>query len=156
MRLHEYLDPELVVIGLRTSGMEDTIAALVDHVARFGLLKDPEVVREAVVEREKSHTTSLGNGVALPHATVAAVGSPVIAVATAPEGVAFGPSEVDARPDRLIFLLLSPLDAAGTHIKLLARIVRLVRSEGFVRTLVAAESGEALIEAIEREDALHV
>lgn len=156
MRLREYLEPELMVIGLETIGVEDTITALVDRVGETGHVKDVPEVRKAVLERERSHTTSLGNGVALPHATVAGIDRPVILVATAPQGIRFGPADEDREPDRLFVLLLSPSTAAGRHIKILARIVRLVRSEAFVRKLITAESGEALIAEIEREDALHV
>lgn len=155
MRLSEYLEPELVVIGLDTAGMEDTVTALLDQLAGTGRVKDPEAARKALVDRERSHSTSLGNGVALPHATVSGVERAVILVATAPGGIAFGAGD-DREPDRLFFMLLSPLREAGTHIKLLARIVRLVRSEEFVENLIASESGDALIEEIEREDALHV
>lgn len=156
MRLTEFLEPELVVIGLSTSGVEDTIDALVDRLAETGHVDAADAVRDAVLGRERSHTTSLGNGVALPHATVEAVDRPLILVATAPDGIEFGPPVAGEGIDRLFFLLLSPVDAAGRHIKILARIVRLVRSRDFVQSLVGAESGDALIAEIEREDALHV
>ena len=156
MRLSEYLEPELVVVGTDTTGIEDTIQTLVGYLGETGHITNVDTARKAVLERERSHTTSLGNGVALPHATLGDVDRTLILVATAPEGVRFGPGGDDQEADRLFFLLLSPLHAAGTHIKILARIVRLVRSREFVRTLVAADSGVELVEAIEREDALHV
>lgn len=156
MRLSEYLQPELVLIGLESTGVEDTILAMVEHLGRTGRARDLDEVREAVLQRELTHTTSLGNGVALPHTTVTGVDRPCIVVATAPEGVEFGPAAAGKEPDRLFFLLLSPVDSAGKHIKILARIVRLVRSPEFVERLLEADSGEALIREIEREDALHV
>lgn len=156
MRLSEYLEPDLVLMGLNSTGVEDTIGALVDHLCEAGHARNVEMVRKAVIQRELSHTTSLGNGVALPHTTIPHVDRPVILVATAPEGIDFGPPDDDRPGDRLFFLLVSPTQQAGTHIKILARIVRLVRSREFVDRLLAAESPEALIEEIEREDALHV
>lgn len=156
MRLSEYLEPGLVVLDLRTTSAEQTIAVLVDHLAASERVEDPGAVRDALVEREESHTTALGNGVALPHTTVSGLDRPLLVVAVSPEGVPFGPGGDEATPVRLFFLLLSPLDQAGTHIKLLARIVRLVRNPEFVDALVSAETGAALVEAVEREDALHV
>jgi mannitol/fructose-specific phosphotransferase system IIA component (Ntr-type) len=156
MRLSEYLEPDLVVLDLECEGIEDTIGTLVDHVAAVGRIRDPDAVRTALLEREESHTTSLGNGVALPHTTLDGLSRPLLLVAVSPDGVAFGPRADEAPRDRLFFLLLSPLDQAGTHIKLLARIVRLVRSPDFVASLIEADSGPALVEEIEREDALHV
>lgn len=155
MRLSEYLQPRLVVIGLRTSGVEDTIRRLVGRLAEGGVIRDPDVVEKALIERESSHTTSLGNGVALPHATVPGLDHPVILIGVAPEGIPFGADE-DGEPDRLFFVLLSPLNQAGTHIKLLARIVRLVRRPGLIETLLSAGTGEEVVSAIERVDAQHV
>jgi mannitol/fructose-specific phosphotransferase system IIA component (Ntr-type) len=153
MRLSQFLEPDLVLLDLRTEGVEDTIGALVDRLREAGAVTDADAVTRALVDREASHSTSLGNGVALPHATVAGVTRPVVVIARAPRGVRFGTAA--GEPVRLFFALLSPLSEAGTHIKLLARIVRLVRRPGFVAALMETESGEALVDAIERVDALH-
>lgn len=156
MRLSEYLESDLVVIGLESEGVEDTIGALVDRIGDAGRVSDTSPVKASVLQRERSHTTSLGNGVALPHSTTPAVRQPTLLVATAPGGIVFSGDGTGVQADRLFFLLLSPTDQAGPHIKILARIVRLVRDAEFVERLVAAESREALIREIEREDALHV
>jgi mannitol/fructose-specific phosphotransferase system IIA component (Ntr-type) len=155
MRLSRYLRSDHTIIGLEAEGVDDTIRAMVARLADAGPLDTPDLIAEAVIERESSHTTSLGNGVALPHATVPGVTHPLILVATAPQGIPFGPDS-EADPDRLFFLLLSPIDAAVRHIKILARIVRLVRRPDFVDALLAAETGDDLVAEIEREDALHV
>ncbi len=156
MRLSDYLEPELILVDLRAEGVEDAIDAMVTRMHEAGRIDDPDPVRQAVLEREESHTTALGNGVALPHATISGLDRARILVAVAPDGVPFGPDDPAAEPERLFFMLLSPIDQAGTHIKLLARIVRLVRRPDFVESLIAADSPEALVEEIEREDALHV
>jgi mannitol/fructose-specific phosphotransferase system IIA component (Ntr-type) len=156
MRLSQYLEADLVVLDLDTSGVDDTIGAFVARLASTNRVDDPDLVERALLDRERSHTTSLGNGVALPHATIAGLASPLLMVGVSPVGVPFGPDNGAAGRDRLFFLLLSPMEQAGTHIKLLARIVRLVRSPDFVESLVQADSGPALVEAIAREDELHV
>ena len=156
MRLSDYLEPELVLLDLQTDGVEDTLQSFVDRLAETERVDNPELVAKALVDRETTHTTALGNGVALPHATLAGLQRPLILVGVAPEGIAFGPGDGEAPPERLFFVLLSPANQAGTHIKLLARIVRLVRIPTFVDSLVTAESGEALIDQIERVDAQHV
>ena len=156
MRLSDYLEPELVLLDLRTSGVDDTLRAFVARLAECGRVNHSDEVERALADRESTHTTSLGNGVALPHATIAGLERPLILVGVAPEGVAFGPDDAEAPPERLFFVLLSPQNQAGTHIKLLARIVRLVRIPEFVDALVGAGSGGALIDQIERVDAQHV
>lgn len=154
MRLSEYLEPRHVVIDLRTHGVEDTIRTLVRRLEELGSVDDAVLVEKALIERESSHTTSLGNGVALPHATVPGLERSVILVGVAPDGLRFGSG--DGEPDRLFFVLLSPLNQAGTHIKLLARIVRLVRRPGLIDTLLAAGSGDEVVDAIERVDTQYI
>ena len=156
MRLSEYLEPELTLTDLEADGVEDTVDALVRCLHQAGKIDDPDRIRNAVLEREASHTTAMGNGVALPHATVSGLDRARVVVAIAPDGVPYGPDGRDDAPERLFFLLLSPIDEAATHIKLLARIVRLVRRPDFVASLLETDTGEALIEKIQREDALHV
>ncbi len=153
MRLREYLRTDLVLPGLRAGDAADALGQIAQAVARRGVVRDATALREALVARETAHTTSLGNGVAVPHATLKGVEKSVISIAVAPEGVAFGspPESV-----RVVFLLLSPPDRSSLHIRLLARIARLVRQPDFVERIRLADSAEAVVAEVERVDAEHV
>lgn len=154
MRLRDFVRPDLVVLDLDSTGVEDTIQTLVERLRRAGALPDASSLGEALLAREGSHTTVMGNGVAVPHANLAGIDGPLIMVAVAPGGVAFGPPGED--PVHLFFLLLSPPDRASVHIKLLARIARLLRHPGFVEELRTTDSRERLLESIARVDAEHL
>ena len=156
MRLTDYLEPDLILVDLDADGVEAAIDAMVARLHEAGKIDDPDAIRQAVLEREASHTTALGNGVAVPHATLEDLDRCRVVVAVSPGGVPFGPDDLESGPERLFFMLLSPDDEGGTHIKLLARIVRLVRRPRFVEALVSAETAESVLEEIEREDARHV
>src|SRR5690606_26696886 len=108
----------------------------------------------ALLAREAAHTTAMGNGVAVPHTTVAGLDRPLLLVAVSRDGVRYGPAGLE--PIRVFFLLLSPPERAGLHIKLLARIARLVRHPGLVRRLEEAASPDAVFQELERVDAQHV
>jgi nitrogen PTS system EIIA component len=152
MRLAEYLDPRLVVLELQAGGVDETIRALVDHLADH--VAEAGRVEESLLAREAIHTTALGRGVAVPHATVAGLERPLVLIAVSRSGVAFGPVGLD--PVHLFFVLLSPADRAGLHIKLLARIARLARHPGLLEALRSAASREAVIAELRRVDAEHV
>ncbi len=154
MRLRQYTRPELVVLDLRADGMRDAIHALVDRIRHASVVEDPDALEEALLAREAAHTTAMGGGVAVPHATVAGLDQPVVAIAVSREGVAFGPVGLD--PVHVFFVLLSPPNQTGLHIKLLARIARLVRHPGFISRLRQAQTPESLLEELERIDAGHV
>lgn len=154
MRLKDFLRPDLVVTDLRSDGVEDTIHALVERLDQQSGVEDRAVLEAALRSREAAHTTALGNGVAVPHAMLHGLTQPLVMVAVAPDGAVFGPVGLD--PIRVFFVLLSPPDRAREHIKLLARIARLVRHPGFIERLGRAASARALLEEIERVDAEHV
>lgn len=154
MRLNEYLRADLVLTDLRAEDMKGVVEALAAHVAAAGVVVDRRPVARALVAREAAHTTAMGHGMALPHATIPGLERPVLMVALAPDPIQFGPEETD--PVRVFFVLLSPPGREGEHIKLLARICRLVRHPGFVDELTGAEDGVAAVDVIRRVDEQHV
>lgn len=154
MRLREHIDPELVILDLKAQGIQDTIHTLVERLHEAGAVPDPTALEDALLAREAVHTTAMGHGVAVPHTTLRDLDEPRVLVAVAPDGTAFGPTGLD--PVRVFFLLLSPADRTSAHIKLLARICRLVRHPGFIERLERAESTDAVLEEIERVDGAHV
>lgn len=154
MRLADYIRSELVLPDLRADDTESTIRRLSQHLADQHVVEDGAEVSQALMERERLHTTVVGHGVAIPHATVCGVESTILLVAVAPDAIRFGPPE--SEPCRIFFLLLSPPGRESEHIKLLARLSRLVRHPGFVQRLGGATSTEGVLEAIRDVDAQHV
>lgn len=134
--------------------MPDAIHTLVDRIGAERVIGDPEALEQSLLAREAAHTTAMGSGVAVPHATVVGLDRPIVMLAVAPHGVAFGPVGLD--PVHVFFVLLSPPNQTGLHIKLLARIARLVRHPGLISHLQNAGSKQSMLEELERVDAGHV
>lgn len=151
MRLTDYLRRELVTLDLPDGDANAVLEALGQRLSDAGVVDDPDTVVEALKQREAAHTTALGGGVAIPHCTLATVAEPVLLVAVAPHGAEFGPPE--SEPVRLFFLLLSPPERAQQHIRILARLVRILRDPGIIERLQEAETAEALVREIESLDA---
>lgn len=154
MRLRDYLRPELVLTDLTAPDMPSTLQAIAGHLADAGAVDSAEAALSGLKAREEIHTTVLGHGMALPHTTLPGLEQPVVLVAVAREPIPFGPEE--AEPVRIFFALLSPPNREGEHIKILARICRLVRHESFVEELLAAPSSEAALAFIRSVDEQHV
>ena len=91
---------------------------------------------------------------AVPHAVVPTLSDILLLVVSASRPVPFGPPDTD--PVDLFFTLLSPPGREAEHIKLLARICRLVRHPGFLEGLRSAPGPEELYRALLRIDAQHV
>ena len=154
MRLSDYLREDLVLHGFMS---DDTAGALEAFGALFeegGHIPSQADVVQALKRREESHTTCLGHGIAVPHATLPGLEEPLLLVATPGKPIPFGPPDSD--PVDLFFVLLSPPGREGQHIKLLARICRIAQHEEDLEEVRAAEDAESLHEAILSLDARHV
>ena len=154
MRLSNYLRKELVVFGLKAGTRDEVLSEVETHLVREGVLPSSSAVAEALRVREEAHTTALGDGVAVPHTTIPHLDEMLLLVAATTEPVPFGPPETD--PADLFFVLLSPPGKEGSHIKLLARICRLVRHPGVLEEFRGARGRDELLEAILRVDSEHV
>lgn len=90
---------------------------------------DGRDIFDAVIERENLGSTSVGDGVAIPHARISALSAPVGAFVRLHEGVDF--DAIDGRPCDLIFMLLAPIAAGADHLRALALVSRAFRNAEF-------------------------
>lgn len=153
MRLAEYLHADFVLSHLEGRDVESVVREVSARAATAGVGSE-ELIADRLLERERVHTTVIGSGLAVPHATVPGLDDPVIGIAFAREPVAFGPQA--SEPVRVFFVLLSPPGREREHVKLLARICRLGRSERFLERLERADTDEDIVRVVESIDAQHV
>ena len=147
MNLLDILSPESIIVDLRGESKEDIIAELVNSLPVGDSITDRDQVLQAVLDREKIMSTGIGDGIAIPHGKSAAVTELVAAMGTQRRGVDF--DALDGEPAFVFFLLVSPANVSGPHIKALARISRLLKNDEFKKKLVEANSAEAIIATIE-------
>lgn len=154
MKLSEYVDPALVVVDVRPAEIGGVLAQLIEPLVGDGTLDSVDRVLEALLARERVLSTGIGQGIAVPHAISEAIPSPRLIVGLAPDGVDF--QAMDGAPVEVFFVLLSPPDRAGHHIRLLARIARLARHPDFVSALRSCRSGADVVDHIRAYEREHV
>ncbi|MGD8281911.1 MAG: PTS sugar transporter subunit IIA [Gemmatimonadota bacterium] len=152
MRLSDFLRPDFVLSRLEARDVDGVVKEVSARAGDVGVAPE-DVVAQKLLEREKFHSTVMGSGLAIPHATVPGLDEPVIGVALATEPIRFGPADAD--PVSVFVVLLSPPGREREHVKLLARICRLTRHENFLEQLAAAETDEDILQVIEAIDAQH-
>lgn len=150
MTLLDILSADSTLVDLKGETKEDIIAELVDTLAVGDGISDRDKVLQAVLEREKIMSTGIGDGIAIPHGKSDAVEKLVAALGTQRRGVDF--EALDGEPAYVFFLLVSPANISGPHIKALARISRLLKNDDFKKKLIAAETAAEIIEIIETEE----
>jgi fructose-specific phosphotransferase system IIA component len=150
MLLSDMLKLEQIKVPLAAADKQGAIGELVDLLASQGKLLDRDKAYQAVLEREQTRTTGIGEGVAIPHGKTPAVEDLVIALGKAPDGVDF--ESIDGKPVTLILLLLSPSDRTGLHIQALARISRLISLDAFRKKMASAQTAEEIFQVIQQQE----
>ena len=151
MKIVDFIREELILPDLHSKAKLDLLDELASHLSDHnnGVSKDSLV--KVLVDRERLASTAIGEGVAIPHGKLDAVGKLIACVGRAREGVDF--DSMDGRPTYLFFVLVAPENSTGVHLKALARISRLFKDPEFRSRLLAAESAHDMFEVIADEDA---
>lgn len=150
MRLTEILKPQNIKVPLEAKIKTDAIGELVNLLAANGDLTDSKKVLEAVLDREATRTTGIGNGLAIPHGKCTGTDHLVMAIGRPATPIDF--QAIDGRPVNLIWLLSSPPDKTGPHIHALARISRLMTIDRFRLALQAAKTAQEIYDQIVQQE----
>ena len=150
MHLTDILTAKRIKAPLASSTKDALIAELVDVLADDGVLGNRQKVLEAVMEREHTRTTGIGNGLAIPHGKCSEVKELVMAIGKPAAGVDF--ESIDSKPVTLVFLLVGPTDMTGPHIQALAHISRMLSIDAFRAKLNQATSAQEIFDAIEAQE----
>jgi PTS system fructose-specific IIC component len=154
MLLSEMIQEDVVRVGLAARDKWEAIEELVDvliaaHELRLG--NRAEVI-EAVQTREKSSSTGLNHGLAVPHGAVDCVKELVAALGTSAEGIPF--ESVDESPARVIILLVIPRDQFPQHMRTLAGVSGLANRDELRTRILAASSASDVIQALQEQEDL--
>lgn len=145
MELADILAEESVVVctGLKTK--REVLEKLAEQAAK-ATGQDASAVFEAVYDREALGSTGLGNGIAIPHGKFAGISGVTAVFARLSEPVEF--DAVDDQPVDLLMLLLAPMGAGADHLKALARVARILRTESVVDAIRRAPDASRIYEIL--------
>jgi len=152
MHLTDILKPQNILVPLQAKTKNDAIGELVSLLARNGDIQDAKAVLDAVLERETTRTTGIGNGLAIPHGKCTGTTQLVMAIGKLETPIDF--QAIDGRPVSLVWLLTSPPDKTGPHIHALARISRLMTIDKFRQALNQAKSAQEIFDVIVQQENL--
>ena len=155
MLISSYLRPELAIVLSESIDRGTLFATLGERVASVSEVS-AEAVARGLAEREAQCSTVLEQiadlGIALPHAVLPGVPEPLVAAVVAPSGIAFAPH---GAPVHLVLAIFGSPDSPWQHVRMLARLARIVGGKGAVGRLAAASDAAELFERLKAEDASH-
>jgi PTS system nitrogen regulatory IIA component len=145
------LKPEAIEIPLDARTRGSVVGRMTELAARTHLLWDPIKMAEAVRAREEMHSTALDNGVALLHPRrpmPAILAEALLALGISPGGIPFGSG---GRFTDIFFLICSTSDYE--HLRILARLSRVINDQNFLTEMRAAANPAALHRLIREREA---
>lgn len=148
MLLSELIQEDLIHIGLEAADKWEAIEVLIDRLiaAHEIRLTDRGEVLQAVNARERSLSTGLEHGLAVPHGAVECVTDIIACLGVSRTGIAF--ESMDGKPATLIALLVIPKGSFQQHVRTLAAIARLAANPELRRRIREAESPRQVVAAI--------
>jgi diadenylate cyclase len=137
MNLAEFLSPQRIVF-LRNRSKAGALRELVNAVCRTSPELKHDRVLEAVMERERTVSSWIAPGIALPHARLSGLGKFQVALGRSRSGIHFDSG--DGQPVHLLVLILGNTQDVDGHIMLLADVARTIRATTLVERVLAARS----------------
>jgi fructose-specific phosphotransferase system IIA component len=137
------IERDCITLELAGKTKEEIITEMVDMLDRQGKLLDRAEVLEDVFNREKTMSTGMQYGIALPHAKTDGVEDIAVVVGIKKEGIDF--ESIDGEKSRIFIMTVSPKKTSGPHIQFLAAVGAVLKDE---------ETREQVINAGSRDDVL--
>ena len=149
-RLSTCFGQDLFVPDLEPSSKDAIIEALVDRLVTSGRIAHRDVILNTVREREKTWTTAIGSGVAVPHGRSLVVRDLTVVFGRSTKGVDFGADDGD--PVHLFFLIVAPYqDRGNRYLPVLGSIVELASKPALRKRLLEVDTFEQLVEILDGE-----
>lgn len=152
MKLSDFVVKDAIRTELAAQGKEEAIREIVGGLHDAGAIKSDDVdgVIRAILNREELGSTGIGQGVAVPHTRHPSATRLVGTVAISRSGVEF--AALDGEPVDIFFLLISPPNQPGDHLRALENISRHLKDENFVSFLRQARTPAQVWELIQEAD----
>jgi CPA1 family monovalent cation:H+ antiporter len=146
----KYLSSDSVIVPLKTTEKKGVIRELVDILEKSGKISNLSEVYDEVLEREKSMSTGLGDGVAFPHARTDSVENITAAIGVLPDGIEF--EAIDKKPVYIVVLILSPKKDSTPHLQFLSEMSKILSKANVREKIINAQNSQILYEILKEKD----
>ena len=148
MSLLDSLKKNNILVKPAAKNRWDMIEEMVELAAKNKDIpaEDAEAIKNALIEREKSMSTGIGNGVAIPHCSTTKVSEITTVMALSPKGINF--EAIDNEPVKIIILLIVPKDKLTQHIKTLANIPKMISDVKLREEILSLKTADAILKTL--------
>jgi len=149
MRIADVITEEAILLDLESTDKKGVLEELVDPVAPIAGTQKEEIVR-VLMDRERLGSTGIGDGIGIPHGKLKSIETLILGFGLSRKGVDF--DSMDGKPTHLFFLLITPENSTGLHLKLLARISKILKNDILKERLLDATAPADVLGILREED----
>lgn len=146
MLLSDLLKEDSIHLDLTSTDKQSLFRDALQRLHAGGHVSEPVTVLQDLEVRENIMSTGIGQGVAIPHAQSEGVPATHLSLWRPRKPVEF--EAMDEQPVDLIFMILGPRGIGNEHVKILAKISRLLHGSDFRERLRRAGSAAEILAAI--------
>ncbi|MEM6330324.1 MAG: PTS sugar transporter subunit IIA [Planctomycetota bacterium] len=152
MKFADFIVKDAIRASVEATDKEGVIREIASSLLAAGAVAEDQLdsIIEAVLKREELGSTGIGRGVAVPHTKHPTVDELCGTVVVSEGGVEF--DSLDGEKVHLLFLLVSPPDRPGDHLRALENISRQLRDDSFCNFLKQSKSPEDIWQLLEEAD----
>ncbi|MGO9136728.1 MAG: PTS sugar transporter subunit IIA [Syntrophales bacterium] len=150
MKIMDIFRKEYIIEELKAKTKRDVLAELSGVIHRENGAINQALIVNTLLDREKLGSTGIGDGIAIPHGKLADLDELIVSFGRSRQGVEF--ESMDGKPANLFFLLLAPENTTGLHLKVLAKISKMLKDSTFRKKLIEAKSKDELYVTIADKD----
>ncbi len=144
------LNKACIKLELKARNKNDAIRELVETIHATHRLKNFQQALSVVLEREREMTTSLENGIAIPHGKTDTVDNVLVAVGLKQSGINF--HSADGQLSKIIILMLSPSSTSGPHLRCMSEIAKLLHSRENRKSILEAKDTNTVYQIMASTD----
>ena len=149
MKISQFLHRDSIIADLKAKdkkGVIDELALTISKATKTSA----KTIAGILLEREQLGSTGIGGGIAIPHGKLNLTESIIIGFGLSKKGIEY--ESLDSRPVHIFFVLLTSENSTGGHLKVLAQISKLLKTDSFKKGLLSAQSVDDIYEIIMEKD----
>lgn len=142
------ISADLITLDQKPPASKDELfAQMVQQLVETGRARDAADAIEALQEREATGSTYMGNRIAIPHAKSSTFATPSVSAWRLTSPMSYTSFDEEGDVTR-VFMLTMPDGAEQEHLKVLAKVARMLSHDEVLSDFDAATSASAVVDLL--------
>jgi PTS system fructose-specific IIA component len=147
MELEEFLDPQVIKVGMKKNDKKSVLIDLSNVLKNAGYIDDAEIFLEDIYKRESIGITGIGNYIAIPHGKSAAVKKVGVAIGILENEIEWETMDDNGVKVVILFSVGNDPNGAETHLRLLSKVAQRLGNDEVVSSLIESKSVQDVIKS---------